>query len=50
MGKMINEGSREKHAESMVAEIIDKVKASGVNLRALFELAPVCCESLDVIP
>jgi hypothetical protein len=31
MGKMINEGFREEHAESIVAEIIDKVKVSGVD-------------------
>jgi hypothetical protein len=31
MGKMINEGFKEEHAENIVAEIIDKVKASGVD-------------------
>jgi hypothetical protein len=50
MGKMINEGSREEHAESMVAEIIDKVKASGVDPCKKIELSPAHCKTLDYIP
>ena len=43
-------GVRKDYEKSMIAEIIDKVNASGVNFRKKFELAPAYCESLDYIP
>ena len=43
-------GVRKDYDKSMIAEIIDKVNASGVNFRKKIELAPAYFESVDYIP